>query len=194
MELVARGGYDFHIVIAEEGYTVAENRNYIATKAVNNGSEFLLMTDDDMTFEPETLDKLVANDKDICGVAYHPRTETGQITKYLDETHAIRLEETDDPKYKMTFECYATGTGVVLIRCSAFLKVPRPWFMFEYHETGQCKLGEDWYFCIKAKEHGIKTWCDPRVKVGHLGEKILTSSGEESHSAVVDDSSPELMK
>lgn len=189
MDLVARGGYDFHIVIAEEGYTVAENRNFIATRAVNNLSDYLLMIDDDMTVEPEALDKLIANDKDICGVAYHPRTETGTITKYLDETHAVKLEENDDPKYKTCFKCYATGTGVILIKCSVFVRIPRPWFMFEYHETGQCKLGEDWYFCILAGRYGIETWCDPRIGVTHIGEKLLRSDGV-SNDLVVGSETP----
>lgn len=172
LELIAKGGYDFHLIVPSEGYTIAENRNYIAVQAVNNKSEWLLMIDDDMTFPPDTLDKLISNDKDICGVAYHPRSETGTITKYLDETHAVNIEQSDDPKYKDVFECHATGTGIILIRTSIFLTILRPWFQFEYFPTGQCKLGEDWYFCEKAKKFNIRTFADPTIKVGHLGEKI----------------------
>lgn len=173
MKLVAHGGYDFHILVASEGYTIAENRNYIAVQAVNAGSDYLLMVDDDMTFEPDLIDRLVAVGKDIVGVAYHPRAETGEIIKYLDETHIVKLEHSDDPKYKEPFACHATGTGIILIRCEIFRKITRPWFAFEYHETGQCKKGEDWYFCEKAKEFGIETWVEPRVKVGHLGDVVL---------------------
>ena len=61
LELVAHGGYDFHILVASEGYTIAENRNYIAVQAVNNESDYVLMVDDDMTFEPTILDDLIAN-------------------------------------------------------------------------------------------------------------------------------------
>lgn len=172
LEMIAHGGYDFHIVVAEEGYTIAENRNYLAVKALNNNSDFLFMADDDMIFPPDTLDKLVANDKDIVGVAYHPRSETGQIVKFLDETHAIKLEQSNDPKYKTTFECHATGTGIILIKTEVFRKTPRPWFAFEYHPTGQCKLGEDWYFCREAKKVGFKVWCDPTIPIGHIGDKI----------------------
>lgn len=173
MKLVAHGGYDFHILIPSEGYTIAENRNYIAVKAANNGSDFLLMVDDDMTFESNLLDKMVAQNKDILGVAYHPRSETSLVTKYLDETHCVVLENNTDPKYKKTFECHATGTGIILIKVEVLRKMPRPWFAFEYHPTGQCKLGEDWYFCREAKKVGYKVWADPAIKVGHLGEKIL---------------------
>ena len=173
LKLVTRGGYEFNILVASEGYTIAENRNYIAVQAYKNGSEYLLMIDDDMTFEADLLDKLLANNKDICGVAYHPRCETGQIIKYLDETHFIKLSENDDPKYKKTFECYATGTGIILIKCEIFKKIPQPWFMFEYYDNGCCKEGEDWFFCKKAKRYGIQTWSDPTIKVGHIGERVV---------------------
>ena len=176
MYLVARGGYDFHIIIPEEGYTIAENRNYSVVQALNNNSEYLLFIDDDMTFEPTLLDELMANKKDICGVAYHPRSETmGQIVKFLDETHAIRLEDPEikkNPKYQKTFECHATGTGIILIKCEVF-KTFRPWFVFEYFDTGQVKLGEDWYFCKLAKQRGFKIFADPRIVCGHIGEKIF---------------------
>jgi len=131
------------------------------------------MIDDDMTFSPNLLDKLISNNKDICGVAYHPRCETGKITKYLDETHCVILDNNKDPKYKDVFECHATGTGIILIKTSIFYKIKRPWFQFEYHPTGQCKLGEDWYFCENAKKFNIKTFADPTIKVGHIGERIV---------------------
>lgn len=171
MDLLTYNGYDFHLIVPEEGYTIAENRNYAAVQALNNKSEYLLMIDDDMTFGPCLLDTLISNKKDICGVAYHPRCGLDRM-KAIDETHWVNLEKNKDPKYKKVFECHATGTGIILIKCEVFLKIPRPWFMFEYHDTGQCKLGEDWYFCEKAKKFGIKTHADPTVKVGHLGEKI----------------------
>jgi len=172
LRLVAHGGYEFHCIVPEHGYTIAEQRNYIAVQALNNNSDYLLSIDDDMTFEPTLLDNLIANNKDIIGVAYHPRTDMGDRLKWLDETHHINLEKNDDPKYKNTFECHATGTGIILIKCEVFKKVPRPWFMFEYYPTGQCKLGEDWYFAREAKKAGYKIYCDPKIKVGHIGEKL----------------------
>lgn len=177
LKLVAHGGYNFHILIAENGYTIAENRNYIAVQALNAGSNYVLMIDDDMTFDPDLLDVLIANGKDIVGAAYHPRSETGQIIKYInagtDEITPIKIEEMDDPKYKDTFEVHANGTGVMLIKCEVFKNMPRPWFAFEYHETGQCKLGEDWYFCREAKKAGYKIYTDPKPIIGHIGEAIF---------------------
>lgn len=181
LEMVAQSKYDIHIVVAEEGYTIAENRNYIVYQAINNKSDYLLMIDADMTFLPDTLDKLLSNDKDICGVAYHSRGSTDIVKIVPDimsivETNKgkyINLEEEKDPKYKKTFECYATGTGIILIKVNIFRKIMTPWFEFTWHSNGKCKEGEDWNFCFKAKDEGYKIYCDPTIKVGHLGEKIL---------------------
>lgn len=160
LELVAeaRKKYDLHILVPEEGYTIAENRTYMTVQALNNKSDYILMIDDDMTFPPDLLDRLLANNKDICGTAYHSRGNTNTMPKYLDTginaiaevapKEYIDLETNTDPKYKDTFECFATGTGIMLVKCEVFRKVKRPWFAFEFHETGQVKLGEDWYFPV----------------------------------------------
>lgn len=165
LELVALGGYEFHIIVAEEGYSVAENRNYIVVQALNNKSDYLLMIDDDMIFPPDILNRLIANDKDICGVAFHPRCENEKMKRF-DETHYANLKD------NKLFESNAAGTGIILIKCEVFERIPRPWFMFEYYETGQCKIGEDWYFSKKAKELDFKIYIDPTIEVGHIGEKI----------------------
>jgi len=174
LELLARGKYDFHLIVPEEGYTVAENRNYIAVQALNNKSDYLLMIDDDMTFPPDTLDKLLANKKDICGVGYHSRGGSGEIMSIaeVEEKKYINLDTEQDERYKEVFECYATGTGIILIKCDVFYKVKRPWFEFTYKGTGQCENGEDWNFCFKAKNNNYKIYTDPTIKVGHIGEKI----------------------
>lgn len=177
LDLIARGGYEFNLICPSEGYTIAENRNYIAAKACQHRSDYLLMIDDDMTFAPDTLDKLVADDKDIVGVAYHSRggSANGEIMAIaeIEAKKYINLDTEEDEKYKKTFECYATGTGIILIKCEVFHKVKRPWFEFTYKETGQCENGEDWNFCFKAKDSGYKIYTNPTIKVGHIGERII---------------------
>lgn len=181
LELVVHGNYDWHIVVAEFGYTIAENRNYIAVQACNNNSDYLLMIDDDMTFPPDLLDKLLENQKDIVGVAYHSRGSSDKIKLVpeimslaeVDKGKYINLETETDPKYKETFECYATGTGIILIKCEVFRKILRPWFEFTYFDNGKCKEGEDWNFCFRAKNSGFKIYTDPKIKIGHLGEVVL---------------------
>ena len=40
--------------------------------------------------------------------------------------------------------------------------------------------GEDYSFCVRWREGGQKVWCDPDIKLGHIGEKNFTGClGEE---------------
>lgn len=176
MRLIANnayGEYEFHCICPSEGYSIAENRNYCAVQALKNDSDYLFMVDDDMVFDSDVLDVLISNDKDICGVTYHPRCETSENVVHLDETHIIEIEKNkDNPKYNQVFECNAVGTGIILIKTEVFRKMTQPYFAFEYFDNGCVKVGEDWFFCLKAKEFGVITYADPTVKVGHIGEKI----------------------
>lgn len=171
LELIAKGGYDFHFVVVEHGYTIAENRTYSAVKALNNKSDFLFFIDDDMVFPPDTLDILIKQDKDIIGPAYRARKIDSKRTAALLEGGFIDLGGDVEEKYKTTFECAAKGTGVMLIKVEIFRKMDRPWFDFIYDkEVGVCTKGEDYFFCEKARKIGHTVWCDPTIKIGHLGD------------------------
>jgi len=120
------------------------------------------MIDDDMTFTPDTLDRLLDNDKPICGVPFRPRCEVEDM-KVVDKTHYTKC------KGNKLIEAKA-GTGIMLIKTEIFKSVPAPWFFFTFYDNGACKQGEDWGFCEKAKEYNFKSYIDPRIEVGHIGE------------------------
>ncbi len=162
--------YEKEIVIATQGYHIAENRNYIANKAVSLNCDYIFTVDDDMIFPPDTLEKMLAHKKDIVGVAYHPRFETDQKNeKPLDKTHILTLKEEGK---KELFECEAVGTGVMLIDTKLFHFLDRPWFKITNHETGYTTQGENCWFSEQVRKAGFKVWCDPLLDIGHIGQKI----------------------
>ena len=159
LNLVANTEAEYHFILATEGYTIAENRNYIASQALKNNCEYLLMADDDMTFPANTLQKLLDTGKRIVGV--------------LSYSRMLPLKPTVVPVDKITnelFECKEVGGGVLLIDTKVFKEIKQPWFDVETHPFGMVKVGEDAYFCHKAREQGIKVWCLPTLQIGHLGE------------------------
>ncbi len=173
LKLIAKSKHDWHIICPSEGYTVAENRNYTAVQAVRNGSDYLFFVDDDMVFEPDYVDKMIAHDKDIVGGVYASRMEDSpllvyDINKPLEEPYDLRKDKVD----KLT-QVHAKGTALMLIKTRIFKKIPQPWFEFTYHKNGMVKEGEDWSFCKKARKYGFEVWADPNIKTGHLGEKIF---------------------
>lgn len=159
LELVAHSKVDF-FVIAEEGYTISENRAYCVAQARQNDCTHLLFVDDDMIFPPDTLEKLLAHQKEIVGTLYHSRK--------LPLTPTVELLEGTEMQ-KELFKVKAVATGIVLIDLKVFEKIDKPYFDMEHHESGYTTMGEDSWFCRQAERKGIGIWCDPTIHIKHIG-------------------------
>lgn len=161
LRLVAYSKLDYHIVVSTKGYNTSENRNYIAVQAIKNNCTHLFFVDDDMVFEPDTLERLLDHDKDIVGAVYKTKYEVqDDVIEYLDENRPTGF-----------FECGALGTGCLLIKMEVFKKLPQPWFKYEWFENGMVKRSHDWIFCEDARKNGFEVWCDKTLLVGHIGQK-----------------------
>lgn len=160
LRLAAHSKHDYTFIVSTRGYNTSENRNYIAAQAIKNGCDYLLFVDDDMIFPPDTLDRLLAHDKDIVGGIYMTKYEVqAPVIEYLDPTRPSEL-----------FKCGAIGTGCLLIKTEVFKKVPQIWFEYEWHPNGMVKTSHDWLFCHKAGRHGFDIWADPTIPVKHIGQ------------------------
>lgn len=153
--------HNIKVIIGTEGFNTAENRTWMIAKAINEGATHVFCVDDDMIYEPDTLEKLLAHDKDIVGARYANRRGSGEVIGYLNE----RVEG------DALFECAALGGGCVLIKADVFRKVPQPWFWYKIADNGMVTMSHDWYFSEKAREAGFTIWCDPTIKPGHIGKK-----------------------
>ena len=172
---------DFHIVIAEKGFTTAENRNYSVVQAQKNGSDYLLFVDDDMTFPPNTLEQLFSHKKGVVGVNSYSRvlplaSTVGLMDKNGEYMRPEKHTEWETRVPKELFKAYFVGTGVCLIDMKVFELIDKPYFAFETYKSGEfkgmVKVGEDGAFCEKVKKAGMDIWCDGSIPVGHIGEFI----------------------
>ena len=53
----------------------------------------------------------------------------------------------------------------------------RPFYMpyvIPSEAEGNIYLSEDWAFCQRAKEQGVKVWLDPSIRLGHYANVMLT--------------------
>ena len=126
----------------------------------------MLFLDSDIHFPPQPpffrspISILLEQDKDIIGADYNFRQLPAKST-------VIPLTEKNETEpYKVN----ALGTGFLLIRLSVFEKIPEPWFQFMRDQHGEMVNGEDTFFCQAAIKAGFDVWCDPLVKIKHLGE------------------------
>lgn len=145
--------------IYKQSCYVHYNRETIAEEALAGGYEYLFFVDSDMKFEPDVLSKLLVHNKDIVGAIYNKRLDPP--TKIFNVRH--------DPLPNKLFKQNILASGCMLIKMEVFKKLPKPWFFLG---TETLQLGEDVYFCKKARENGIELWCDPTLNVGHVGEKV----------------------
>lgn len=159
LRLIAHSKHEYEFIISTRGFNTSENRNYIASQAIKKNCTHLLFIDDDMIFSEDTLDRLLAHDKDIVGGVYN--------TKYEIQTPVV--EYFDDKRPTELFKCKAIGTGCLLIKCDVFKKVPQIWFNYEWNDNGSVKMSHDWYFCHKARNCGFDIWADPTLEVRHIG-------------------------
>ena len=82
-------------------------------------------------------------------------------------------------KRRKPFTVDYTGFGWVMIKNGVFEhpEMKYPWFApkMQIFESGavQDMCGEDVSFCLDAKEAGMETWCDPRIRVGHEKTRVI---------------------
>lgn len=167
--------HDFQILVAERGFTIAENRNYCVVQAQKNASNYLLFIDDDMTFNADTLERLLAHKVDIVGVNSMSRclplhTTVGLMNEKGEYKHPDKYPEWEMKIPDTLFKAYFVGCGICLIDVRVFQIIKKPYFAFKMGKSGQIIHGEDGSFCENAKKAGIDIWCDPQIEVGHLGE------------------------
>lgn len=176
MRIVHNAPYEIHVVMATDGVSAPENRTYIVRQALKEKCTHILFTDDDMVFNPDTLGRLLAHNRDIVGTAPNMRCMPPKTTvRFMNEAGELLPEHHLESDFNMPtqlFRSYAVGTGLLLVKTQVFNEIEFPWFQFEFTESGFVKTGEDVWFCLQAKKKGIDIWCDPTITVGHCGDYI----------------------
>ena len=154
-------GIDIDVEYAVQlGLDLASNRRMLIRKAQEIGATHIFFVDDDISFSSQEnpLKKLLTYDKDIVGVDYNFRQLPlkSMSTPLADKTDTL-------------YPCESIPSGFMLIKMSVFDKISEPWFIFERTETGEITVSDDVHFCRKAREYGFEVFCDPTIKLGHIG-------------------------
>lgn len=147
---------------------VHDARNKIAELGVKEGFSHIMFIDSDIAFEGEAINKLLAHDKDIVAGLYFRKRPPHQPT--IAQIAGGKLTIPDVFPKKKLFEVSSAGTGFMLIKTSVIMKLKEPYFFFRWHKQNKSYVGEDVYFCLKAKDKGFKTWVDPTIQVAHVGD------------------------
>ena len=158
------------------GTLIFDQRNNLVKTAVEVKADYLLFVDADMRFPKDTLKILMSHNKDIIGVNATTRSEPVKPTA---KNFVVNEDQSVDwiPIYsnaKSGIEkADGIGCGVMLVNTRVFKAMEEPYFYFEQLSNNKL-LGEDIYFCIKAKDAGFDTWVDHDLSKGirHIGQYV----------------------
>lgn len=165
-------------------------RNGIVLEALKNNITHVLMVDDDNPIPPDTLEKLLEDDKDI---VIAPILSRNPNAKGIHDLCAFYSEEVDGIKlynhiYQFKDDGYlhkidGGGTGCMLIKIEVLAKLfekynnrifertrdvfPKP-IIVGGKEFTERTMSEDVQFCERAIEEGFEVWLDSRVRPTHI--------------------------
>lgn len=163
------------------GYDCATARNRIASAAMRESADYVLMVDNDIVLPSDALIRMLEDPKDICLGAYAHRnadnTYDGKACLYhLGEHNYTNLFTAEEMKilreageYKI--EIHGGGMGCALIRSDVFRRIAYPWFKW-INYPNQEVLSEDLFFCEQCAKNGIRIYADTRVLCGHIFRHI----------------------
>ena len=156
---------------------VYESRHTLAQKAINEGFDRVLWLDSDMTFGPDLLERFSAdldNGKEfVCGLFFTRKNPIMPCVYEVCRPRTKRTGEVVPAKESFMeipdgiFEIEGCGFAAVMMTIDLIRSAgPLPF----YPEEG---FGEDLTFCRKVRAAGKKLYCDPGIKVGHIGIQVI---------------------
>lgn len=155
------------------GASPAENRNWLISQAQSLGASWIWFLDDDTTFPPDALIRLLKHLEDPSVEAVVPlsvkRKPPFEPIWFARKTpdYAPIMSEPPVPNGHLV-PLDASTFGGMLVRLSAIAKLEPPYVALGQIEN-PAKWNDDLYFCWKLKQAGVQLWGDPRVRLGHLG-------------------------
>lgn len=157
--------FQVSIIAPQNVRPIPAARNLIAKTFLDSECEYLLMIDADMSSNPNLLD-LATFDKDVIGALCFINKDEG-IIPTVHERYGHGYKVMDSVSVNTLTEVDATGTGCLMIHRRVFEAMEPPYFEYLLTEEGLLKLGQDYYFCMKAKQAGFRIWVHTKYIAAH---------------------------
>ena len=133
--------------------------------------DFAWWIDSDMKFPIDTPLKLLQRGVPLVGANYRRRRFPNPgFTGMMGQPGSFEELVTNDNSPAMQ-EVDVLPHGCVMVHRSVYEKIPQPHYLQEFVPELNLEIGEDIYFCRKAKENGIPVWCDHELsrEISHIG-------------------------
>lgn len=140
--------------------------------ALEGGFDWMVQIDDDATFPPDLLRRLLSHQKDVvCALAYQRKVphaacafevgEDGLLGRPLENIEHTGLRRVD----VSGFHCSILRTSIIKKLRDAGIR--------QYFGGFENKVGEDFAFCLNLKKVGVLVHCDTEMISGHIGSSVV---------------------
>jgi hypothetical protein len=177
------------LLYTSHGTLIASQRMELARQALEEKADYLLWLDSDMRFPRETIGHLILRDKPIVAANYATRRMPVKPVAMMDNNGEIGRVYTAPDSEGLQPVDYI-GMGVMMVKREVFEKVEAPWFAIPYSTIGNHYIGEDVFFCRKAREAGYEVLVDHDLshQVKHIGTFEYSHEGAWAMKEQVDGS------
>lgn len=160
-----------------QGSEVAMQRQQLAVDALaETDFTHILWIDSDMRFPSNLLQALLSHKKDIIACNYSTRVPPHKPVAFKD-VYNLDKRVYDGTGLEMV---EAVGMGAMLVKREVFEKLEKPFFSVKWLDDYTSLMGEDIYFCFKAREAGFDIWLEQDIskQVAHVGTRAYTIQGD----------------
>ncbi len=200
MSLKQAGGYEFafyHHVRTP----IHLARQLVVDFALRENFDVLVQLDDDSTFPPDLLPRLLKHNKGlVCAMAYQRKPPYKTVAYTLDEEQ-MKLgnfmgQQMEGIEHTGLRSVDVNGLHVSALRLDVIRKLHAyrekdekgaekyPQGIRQYFGGFENKVGEDFAFCLNLKKVGEKVWVDTDLISGHIAEPfIIDEAYKAAHNA-----------
>lgn len=164
-------------VASVSGSLTADARNRITRRFVDSDAEWMLQIDADMDFSPDVLRALLAHadakDRPVVGALCFKVSAGGEVEPAMARGFAEpfpHLEVVRDWTDGALVQVDACGGACLLVHRSVIEALPEPWF--GTGELAGVELGEDYAFCLSARQAGFPVFVASSVDIGHVKPRV----------------------
>lgn len=158
------------LVFMQTGSLISCQRQTLAANALSSTASHIMWLDSDMTFPVDIIERLLSRKTDIAACNYSTRTLPFKGVAYRtigdwDSWLGFSLSSTD------LVPVEGVGMGCMLTSVDVFRRMESPWFEVRWHDEYGDYIGEDFYFCKKARDLGYQIMIDAGASnsIGHIG-------------------------
>lgn len=161
---------------------IYDARNRLAESAVREGFDRVLWLDSDMTFAPDTMERLSARldeGREFVSGLYVRRKDPYTPVVFSE----IGIKDINGGRYPVAetadiqpdiFEVAGAGLGVCMMTVDLIKRIGEK---FGLPFSPILGFGEDLSFCMRAAQLGVKMYCDPAIVAGHIGYREYIPGG-----------------